>query len=57
MLKNPFADLSYVNDTEDLKVPYRFCGKTDREVTIYRYLKLKKSSHGYIIRLGQASNG
>lgn len=53
MLKNPFEPgLNHINDMEDLKVPYRFYGKVDRETTIYRYLKLKKSSHGYVIRLG-----
>lgn len=54
MLKNPFEpNLKSLNDPEDFKIPYLFYGGVDRENMLYRYLKLKKSSHGYIIRLGQ----
>ena len=58
MAVNPFTpNTIYVNDADDFKMPYSLYGSVDREIMLYRYLKLKKSSHGYIIRLGQSSRG
>lgn len=53
MQKNPFKpELFYENDLDDFKMPYKIYGKTDMEIMKDKYMKLRKSSHGYIVRLG-----
>lgn len=53
MNSNPFApNTAYVNDLEDFKLPYRLVSKTDEEIMKDKYIKLRKSSDGYIVRLG-----
>lgn len=50
---NPFAPkVFFVNDIEDFKLPYSLASRTDQEVMTDRYMRLRKSTHGYIVRLG-----
>lgn len=44
------------NDPEDFQMPYRLYGRTDLEVIAHRYDRLRKTSYGYIIRLGLPDN-
>lgn len=43
---------TYENDPEDFQIPYSLYGKTDLEVMSYKYDRLRKTSYGYIVRLG-----
>lgn len=53
MQNNSFENTSiYENDPEGLIVPYRLVSRTDKEVITEKYMKLRKSSYGYIVRLG-----
>lgn len=52
---NPFdLKLQIINDPDDFKLPYQLQSKTDKEVMMFKYNKLRKSTYGYIIRLGIA---
>lgn len=46
------TEKDYENDPEDFQMPYRLYGKTDREVMAHKYGRLRKTSYGYIVRLG-----
>ena len=50
------TDLAAENDPDDFQMPYRLYGKTDLEVMAHKYDRLRKSSYGYIVRLGIADN-
>lgn len=53
MKSNPFENTSiYENDIEGLIIPYQLVSRTDREVIEAKYMKLRKTSYGYIVRLG-----
>lgn len=53
-LTNPFdRNLVEVNDPDDFVMPYKIYGNTDYENMLDRYMKLKKVSSGYKIRLGE----
>lgn len=51
---NPFKNSSgsFESDLEDFKSPYKLQSKTDIEVMQQKYMKLTKSTYGYIIRTG-----
>lgn len=50
---SPFeSGLIYENDIEGLIIPYQLISRTDREVIEAKYMKLRKSSYSYIVRLG-----
>lgn len=50
------TDVTSENDPDDFQMPYRLYGKTDLEVMAHKYDRLRKSSYGYIVRLGIADN-
>lgn len=56
MNRNPFQNesITYENDLEDFKLPYKLQSKTDVEVMQRRYMNLTKSTYGYIVRCGIA---
>lgn len=55
MSHNPFdPKVTYENDMEDFKLPYRLQSKTDLEVMTDKYSRLRKSTYGSIVRLGIA---
>jgi len=52
---NPFdSNTRYENDMDDFKLPYQLQSKTDLEVMSVKYMRLRKSSYKYIVRLGIA---
>lgn len=55
MIYNPFlSNIVFVNDLDDFKLPYRLQSRTDLEAMTDKYNRLRKSSQGYIVRLGIA---
>ena len=54
MINNPFTPSTYENDLEGFAMPYKLYGQVDEQVMKNRYMKLRKSSYGYIVRLGIA---
>lgn len=46
--------VEYENDLDDFQLPYRLQSRTDLEVMTNKYNRLRKSSYGYIVRLGIA---
>lgn len=44
--------ITYVNDPDDFRIPYKIQGKIDREIMMDKYGRLRKASYGYIVRLG-----
>lgn len=55
---NPFqSGLVYENDIEGLVIPYKLQGKIDLEIMTQKYIRLRKTSYGYIVRLGIPSRG
>lgn len=56
MISNSFDNIViYENDPEGLIIPYRLVSRTDREVIEAKYMRLRKASYGYIVRLGISS--
>jgi hypothetical protein len=54
---NLFASTAlFSNDIEDFKLPYKLTSKTDKEVMQDKYMKLRKTTYGYIVRLGIPEN-
>lgn len=52
---NPFdSKIVYQNDPDDFKLPYRLQSRTDTEVMMDKYNRLRKATRGYIVRLGIA---
>lgn len=56
-MNNPFSGQQYINDPEGLILPYKLVGRTDLEVLTEKYNRLRKSSYGYIVRLGIPEKG
>lgn len=55
MIVTPFSnEILYENDLEGFAMPYRFYGQVDEQNMKARYMALRKSSYGYIVRLGIA---
>ncbi|PIG90815.1 hypothetical protein CSQ79_24520 [Gloeocapsopsis sp. IPPAS B-1203] len=54
LLNNPFSNQIYENDPDGFLMPYKLVGKTDLEVMKHKYMRLRKASYGYIVRLGIA---
>ena len=55
MIYHPFlSNIVFVNDLDDFKLPYRLQSRTDLENMTDKYNRIRKSSQGYIIRLGIA---
>ena len=53
MKVNPFQPgVIYANDPEDFLIPYKLCGKVDKEILKAKYMQLRKASYGHIVRLG-----
>lgn len=53
MITNPFSsNLFYENDPEGFIMPYKLQGRIDTEIMLDKYNRLKKTSYGYIVRLG-----
>lgn len=46
------SNIQYENNIEDFQLSYRLQSRTDIEVMTLKYNRLRKSSYGYIVRLG-----
>lgn len=47
--------IEITNDIEDFKMPYRLYGRTDLEITINQYQRLRNQSHGLTRRFNYGS--
>lgn len=56
-MNKEFEQNQYVNDLEGLIIPYKLVGKIDKEVLTEKYNRLRKSTYGYIVRLGIPEKG